>query len=119
MQSKIPSEITKKDITTLNNSFLKDNDPDGFKITEIDDAAGTFKVTCNLYQIPWFSSNLPTDASPRTITYSFTTTNKIKDKISWKTLSTSTNYDFLNMLPSKVQVSDVESLDHFQATFQS
>ncbi|RXY96054.1 hypothetical protein D8X55_04875 [Malacoplasma penetrans] len=119
LQSKIPSEITKNDITTLNNSFIKDGDSSGFVISDIDDSKGTFKVTVNLYQIPWFTNELPSDSSPRTVSYDFTTTNKIGNKTSWKTLSTSTDYDFLNMLPSKVQVSDVSSLNPFQASFQS
>ncbi|RXY96578.1 hypothetical protein D8X55_03400 [Malacoplasma penetrans] len=119
LSSKIPSEITKNDITTLNNSFLKENDSNGFKVTTIDDVNGSITVTCDLYQIPWFSSTLPSDVSPRVITKTFNTTNKINNKVSWKTLSTSTDYDFLNMVPSKVQVADINALDPFQASFQS
>ncbi|MDE7099770.1 MAG: hypothetical protein K2N99_00935, partial [Malacoplasma sp.] len=47
------------------------------------------------------------------------TTNKINNKVSWKTLSTSTDYDFLNMLPSNLTNQDVSNLDPFQISFQS
>ncbi|MDE5952941.1 MAG: hypothetical protein K2G48_02365, partial [Malacoplasma sp.] len=50
---------------------------------------------------------------------SFKTTNNINNKVSWKTLSTSTDYDFLNMLPSNLKVDDVKNLDPFQISFQS
>ncbi|MDE5767081.1 MAG: hypothetical protein K2H56_00885 [Malacoplasma sp.] len=120
LNSKLPSEITQNDITTLNNSFFQANSKyPSFTISEINDTDGTFKVKVNLYQVPWFASSLPDNSIPKTIEKSFTTTNKIQNKVSWKTLSTSTDYDFLNTLPSNLKVDDVNNLDPFQASFQS
>ncbi|BAC44062.1 hypothetical protein D8X55_02510 [Malacoplasma penetrans] len=117
IDSKIPSEITRSDINTLNSSFLKN--ASDFTITKIDDANGTIEIQCNLYQIPWFASELPSNITPRVVTHQYTTTNKINNKISWKTLSETTDYDFLNMKPSKIAVDDVTNLDPFQVSFQS
>ncbi len=120
LNSKIPSEITQDDIIPLYDSFFKASSKyESFKISKIDDEKGTFEITVNLYQIPWFATYLPDDAIPTTLTKSFTTTNKISSKVSWKTLSTSTDYDFLNMLPSNLTIDDVNNLDPFQISFQS
>ncbi|MDE7075488.1 MAG: hypothetical protein K2O21_02540, partial [Malacoplasma sp.] len=120
LSSKLPSEITQNDVTTLNNSFFQASSKyPSFTISDINDTNGTFKVKVNLYQVPWFASVLPDDSIPKTIEKSFTTTNKIINKVSWKTLSTSTDYDFLNTLPSNLKVSDVNNLDPFQTSFQS
>ena len=120
LSSKIPSEITQNDITTLNNSFFQNNNKyTPFTISDINDSKGTFTVTVNLYQIPWFASSLPDSSIPKTITKSYTTTNKIQNRISWKTLSSETDYDFLNTLPTNLTVQDVQSLDPFQVSFQS
>ncbi|MDE6894474.1 MAG: hypothetical protein K2J02_03810 [Malacoplasma sp.] len=120
LNSKIPSEITQSDVTPLNNAFFKASSAyKSFEISKINDIAGTFDVTVNLYQIPWFASVLPDDAIPTKIVKSFQTTNKINNKVSWKTLSTSTDYDFLNMLPSNLTNQDVSNLDPFQISFQS
>ncbi|WP_229503127.1 lipoprotein 17-related variable surface protein [Malacoplasma penetrans] len=114
--SKIPSEITKDDIET-SNGFLK-NSTD-FKITKMDDEKGEIEIECQLYQIPWFTTTLPNDISPKTVTKSYTTSNKIADKTSWKNLTASTDYDFLNMKPSKITSEDLTNLDPFQVSFQS
>ncbi|MDE5545605.1 MAG: hypothetical protein K2I76_03245 [Malacoplasma sp.] len=120
LSSKIPSEINQNDVVTLNNSFFQANSKyPSFVISDIDDSAGTFKVQVNLYQVPWFATTLPSGSIPKTIEKSFSTTNKITNKVSWKSLSTSTDYDFLNMLPSNLKVADVQNLDPFQASFQS
>ncbi|MDE5949921.1 MAG: hypothetical protein K2G54_03525 [Malacoplasma sp.] len=120
LNSKIPSEITQNDVTTLNNSFFQaSNNYQPFVIKDINDSNGTFKVEVNLYQIPWFASVLPDNSIPKNITKEFKTTNTILNKTSWKTLSSSTDYDFLNTLPSNLKVDDVNNLDPFQASFQS
>ncbi len=120
LNSKIPSEIIQNDITPLNNSFFQPNSSYvPFQISNINDSEGKFDITVNLYQVPWFASSLPNDAIPTKITKSFTTKNKIDSKVSWKTLSSSTDYDFLNMLPSNLTVDDVKNLDPFQISFQS
>ncbi|MDE5775227.1 MAG: hypothetical protein K2H51_02775, partial [Malacoplasma sp.] len=120
LDSKIPSEITQNDITTLNNSFFQaSNNYQSFIIKDIDDTKGSFKIEVNLYQIPWFASVLPDNSIPKNITKEFKTTNTIANKTSWKTLSSSTDYDFLNTLPSNLKVDDVNNLDPFQASFQS
>ena len=126
LSSKIPSEITKQDIQLMNDAFFKTSDNKPFIISNIDDKKGTFKITANLYKIPWFASTLPNDISPKIISYEFKTGNSdkhnaksIDDKVSWKNLSTSTDYDFLNTLPSKISKEDVKALNPFQASFQS
>ncbi|MDE7075092.1 MAG: hypothetical protein K2O21_00460, partial [Malacoplasma sp.] len=120
LNSKLPSEITQNDIKPLNNSFFQASSTyKSFVISEIDDTKGTFKITVNLYQIPWFASTLPTDAIPTKIIKDFQTKNKIDSKVSWKILSTSTDYDFMNMLPTNLTVDDVKNLDPFQISFQS
>lgn len=53
------------------------------------------------------------------VKYDYTTKNTISNKVSWKILSTSTDYDFLNMLPSMITYSDLSNLDPFQTSFQS
>ncbi|RXY96703.1 hypothetical protein D8X55_02955 [Malacoplasma penetrans] len=115
--SKIPSEITRNDIETLNNSFLRNSSD--FSITSINDETGEITIECKLYQIPWFASELPSNITPRVVSHQYTTNNKITNKVSWKTLSTSTDYDFMNMTPTKIRAEDVENLDPFQASFQS
>ena len=125
LSSKIPSEITESDIKLLNDAFFKDSDSKPFIISNIDDVNGTFKVTANLYKIPWFATTLPKDSVPKVVTYTFdgkSNDNKaqsISSKVSWKTLSSSANYDFVNMIPSNVTVEDLNALDPFQASFQS
>ncbi|MDE7112454.1 MAG: hypothetical protein K2N92_02520 [Malacoplasma sp.] len=120
LDSKLPSEITQNDIKPLNNSFFQANSTyTPFQISDINDEKGTFKITVNLYQIPWFASTLPDGAIPTKIVKDFTTKNKIDSKVSWKSLSSSTDYDFLNMLPSNLTVDDVRNLDPFQISFQS
>ncbi|MDE5767083.1 MAG: hypothetical protein K2H56_00895 [Malacoplasma sp.] len=120
LNSKIPSEIIQDDITPLYGSFFKANPSyPSFQISNIKDSEGTFEVTVNLYQIPWFATYLPNDTIPTNVTKKFKTANNISNKVSWKTLSTSTDYDFLNMLPSNLKVDDVKSLDPFQISFQS
>lgn len=109
--SKISSEITRNDINTLNGSFLKDSS--NFSNKSINDADGKITIECKLYKVPWFASELPKDISPKIITHEYKTDNKITNKISRKTLSTSTDYDFMNMRPTKIQPSDVENLDPF------
>lgn len=109
--SKISSEITRNDINTLNGSFLKDSSD--FSNKSINDADGKITIECKLYKVPWFASELPKDISPKIITHEYKTDNKITNKISRKTLSTSTDYDFMNMRPTKIQPSDVENLDPF------
>lgn len=59
LKTKIPSEITKQDIQLLNNAFFKDSDTKPFIISNINDETGTFKITANLYKIPWFADKLP------------------------------------------------------------
>lgn len=124
LNSKIPSEITKDNISLENGAFFKSDDPKPVVISNIDDGAGTFTVTANLYKIPWFSTELPKDSVPKTITYKFDTSGKgiakkISDKVSWKTLNSSTDYDFMNMLPSNVKQDDLNILNPFQVSFQS
>ncbi len=120
LNSKIPSEISQNDVTTLNNSFFQSNtNYQPFTIKDIDDTKGTFKVEVNLYQIPWFATFLPDNTVPKNITKEFKTTNTITNKISWKTLSSSTDYDFLNTLPSNLKTEDINNLDPFQVSFQS
>ncbi|MDE5545326.1 MAG: hypothetical protein K2I76_01800, partial [Malacoplasma sp.] len=120
LNSKIPSEIIQDDVTPLYNSFFKaDSKYPSFEISNINDSEGKFDITVNLYQVPWFATYLPDDSIPTKITKSFQTTNKIANKVSWKTLSSSTDYDFLNMLPSNLTVNDVNNLDPFQISFQS
>ncbi|MDE6082402.1 MAG: hypothetical protein K2F52_00820, partial [Malacoplasma sp.] len=120
LDSKIPSEITQNDVTTLNNSFFQNsNNYQPFTIKDINDTNGSFKVEVNLYQIPWFASVLPENSVPKNITKEFKTTNTIANKTSWKTLSSSNDYDFLNTLPTNLTVEDVNNLDPFQASFQS
>ncbi|BAC44052.1 hypothetical protein [Malacoplasma penetrans HF-2] len=114
--SKIPSEITKDDIVTTN-GFLK-NSTD-FKIVSMDDTKGSIEIETNLYQIPWFATRLPDNISPKTVRKTYTTDNKIQNKTSWKTLSNTTDYDFVNMKPTTIQREDVENLDPFQVSFQS
>lgn len=53
------------------------------------------------------------------VKYDYTTKNTISNKVSWKILSTLTDYDFLNMLPSMITYSDLSNLDPFQTSFQS
>ena len=124
LNSKIPSEISRQDIELMNGAFFKDDDKKPFIIYNIDDSKGTFKVTANLYKIPWFASTLPKDSIPKVITYDFngTSGNKAKDissKVSWKKLDSSSDYDFLNMLPKNVTEDDLNNLNPFQASFQS
>ncbi|RXY96694.1 hypothetical protein D8X55_02905 [Malacoplasma penetrans] len=114
--SKIPSEITKEDIVA-SNGFLKN--PSDFTIKEMDDKTGTIKIECKLYQVPWFTDKLPDDISPKIIEHEYKTDKTISDKTSWKNLTTSTDYDFLNMKPTTIQKGDVENLDPFQVSFQS
>ncbi|RXY96692.1 hypothetical protein D8X55_02895 [Malacoplasma penetrans] len=114
--SKIPSEITKDDIEA-SNGFLRNSSD--FTIKEMDDSTGNIKIECKLYQIPWFTDKLPDGISPKVISKTYTTDKKIIDKTSWKTLTTSTDYDFLNMKPSTIKKEDVENLDPFQVSFQS
>ncbi|WP_164979346.1 lipoprotein 17-related variable surface protein [Malacoplasma penetrans] len=121
LNSKLPSEITRSDLELQNGGILKEADVakwPPFTISEINDETGTFKVTVNLYQIPWFVDTLPSDATPKTITKSFTA-QKISTKVSWKTLSETSDYDFLNMKPSTITAQDVTNLDPFQVSFQS
>ncbi|RXY96691.1 hypothetical protein D8X55_02890 [Malacoplasma penetrans] len=117
LSSKIPSEITKDDIETSNGGFMKDSTD--FTIKSMDDKTGSIQIECKLYQIPWFTTSLPEGITPKIITKQYTTTKKIADKTSWKTLTTSTDYDFLNMKPSKITEEDVTNLDPFQVSFQS
>ena len=126
LNSKIPSEITRQDIELLNDGFFKTSDTKPFIISNINDSEGTFEVTANIYKIPWFASVLSDDISPNVIKHSFTKSDStqhiaksIKDKVSWKNLSTSNDYDFLNTLPSKISQEDVNALNPFQASFQS
>lgn len=125
LSTKLPSEITEQDIELLNGAFFKSDDPKPFVISNIDDSTGSFTITANLYKIPWFADSLPSDAVPKVVTYTFDGANgknkaqEIKDKVSWKTLNTSTNYDFLNTLPSKITISDIQNLEPFQTSFQS
>ncbi|MCF0217760.1 MAG: hypothetical protein HUJ42_01805 [Malacoplasma sp.] len=120
LKSKLPSEITRNDIKTLNNSFFQDGTgyvP--FTISNIKDKEGTFTVTANLYKIPWYSTTLPSNATPKKIEKNFSNANKITNKSGWITLNTTSNYDFMNSLPSTITVADVENLNPFQASFQS
>ena len=120
LASKIPSEITRNDVKTLNDSFFQDGTGyKPFEIKNIDDSKGTFTIVANLYKIPWYAKTLPTNAIPKEIEKSFTTTNKITNKVSWINLNTTTNYDFLNSLPSAITQQDVNTLNPFVATFQS
>ncbi|BAC44057.1 conserved hypothetical protein [Malacoplasma penetrans HF-2] len=114
--SKIPSEITKEDIVE-SNGFMKTSSD--FKITSMNDTTGDITIECQLYQIPWFTTTLPDDISPKTVTKTYKTDKKIADKTSWKTLSVSTDYDFLNMKPSTIKKEDIDNLDPFQVSFQS
>ncbi|MCF0217759.1 MAG: hypothetical protein HUJ42_01800 [Malacoplasma sp.] len=126
LKSKIPSEITRNDIKPLNNSFFQDGtNYVPFTISNIDDTKGTFTLTVNLYKIPWYTKTLPTNATPKEITRKYDGTNgnnkanTIDKKTSWITLNTTSNYDFLNSLPSTVTQADVNNLNPFVATFQS
>ncbi|MCF0217933.1 MAG: hypothetical protein HUJ42_02705 [Malacoplasma sp.] len=120
LSSKIPSEITRNDITTLNDSFFQDGTGyTPFEISNISDSEGKFTITANLYKIPWYTKTLPSDAVPKKITKQFTNANKISQKTSWITLNTANNYDFLNSLPSTITVADIEKLNPFVASFQS
>lgn len=38
---------------------------------------------------------------------------EIKNKVSWKKLDSSSNYDFMNMKPSNVKVEDLNALNPF------
>ena len=126
LKTKIPSEISKSDIKLLNDAFFKSDDTKPFIITDINDETGTFTITANLYKIPWFADTLPANSVPKVVTYTFngTDSNKskaqtISSKVSWKTLNTSTDYDFMNMKPSNVKVEDLNNLNPFQVSFQS
>ena len=126
LNSKIPSEITKSDIKLLNDAFFKSSDSKPFIISDVDDSKGTFTLTANLYKIPWFSETLPDKSVPSVVSYTFSNNDSshqnaqsIDKKVSWKILNSSTNYDFMNMLPTNVSLDDIKNLDPFQASFQS
>lgn len=125
LNTKLPGEITKQDIQLMNDVFFKNNDSKPFIISDINDESGTFKITANLYKIPWFATSLPNDSTLKVVSYTFDgkgsnkKAQQIKNKVSWKVLNSSTDYDFMNTLPSKISVNDIQVFDPFQASFQS
>ena len=113
--NKLPSEIISNDLIITNRGFLtkKANCIPFSKV--MDEKAGTLEVTAYIDQIPWFISDgkMPSNILPTKITKKYTGLNQIESRISWK--QTSSDYDFKNTLPSKVNSDDLKRFD--PATF--
>ncbi|WP_412032554.1 lipoprotein 17-related variable surface protein [Malacoplasma muris] len=129
LKTKLPSEITRSDITFLNNSFLTQNtskNDDGtlkyepFVKNEIDDKAKTLKLTLHLDQIPWFVTDgvMPNNVVPLQITKTFNFTSDINSRFSWKPVDRD-DYDFKNTLPSKITNEDIERVSPLVSTLTS
>ena len=116
LNSKLPSEIVMDDLTITNDGFITKNPkyPIPFKKV-MDDDKGTLEVTAYIDQIPWFVTNgqMPSDINPTQITKKYDNLNQVSSRISWK--DSSTDYDFKNTLPSKVDDTDLKRFD--PATF--
>lgn len=82
LNKKLPSEITRNDLTLLNNSFFTkrtDSNSNGllyepFVKTEMDDINKILKIVVNIDQIPWFVTNnqMPNEIKPLRIEKEFT-----------------------------------------------
>ncbi len=129
LNKKLPSEITREDLTFLNGAFLTKNttkNEDGslkyepFVKNKIDDLNKTLQVTLNLDQIPWFVTDgqMPSSIVPLKITKEFTTNTEISSRFSWKNVDQE-DYDFKNTLPSKMTIADIERVSPFVSTLTS
>ncbi len=129
LNKKLPSEITREDITFLNESFLTKNtakNEDGslkyepFVKNEIDDINKTLQITLNLDQIPWFVSDgvMPSNIVPLKITKSFSLNTELTSRFSWKNVDQE-DYDFRNTLPSKMTIEDIQRVSPLVSTLTS
>ncbi|WPL38547.1 lipoprotein 17-related variable surface protein [Malacoplasma iowae] len=134
LNNKLPSEISRQDLTITNDGFFTRNPEkkeDGTLkypqfVKEVindnekkDGQDGNLKITANIDQIPWFVNNnvMPSDIAPLTITKWFNTSNYIQSRVNWKDVSL--DYDFKNTIPSKVTLDDVKRFDPFDINLTS
>ncbi|WPL36383.1 lipoprotein 17-related variable surface protein [Malacoplasma iowae] len=134
LNNKLPSEISRQDLTITNDGFFTQNTeknnngtlkyPQFVKEVINDDGKkngdqGNLKITANIDQIPWFVNNnvMPSDIAPLTITKWFNTKQKISDRVNWKDVNL--DYDFKNTLPSKVTIDDVKRFSPFSINITS
>lgn len=130
LKNKLPSEISRNDIKITENGFFTINNSTDDKgnllypqfIKEMDDEKTkekNLKITVNIDQIPWFVDNgiMPNDIAPLTLTKEFSTSQSIKDRVSWKNVNL--DYDFKNTLPTKVTLDDVKRFDPFSINLTS
>ncbi len=129
LKSKLPSEITRSDITFHNDSFLTTNtnkNPDGSLMYEpfvknlVDDVNKKLTVTLHLDQIPWFVTNgqMPNNIVPLKITKTYDFTSNIESRFSWKNVDVE-DYDFKNTLPSKLTIDDIKRVNPLVSTLTS
>ncbi len=129
LNKKLPSEITREDLTFLNGAFLTKNtakNEDGtlkyepFVKNVIDDNQKKLKVTLNLDQIPWFVTDgqMPSNIVPLKITKEFDTVTEISSRFSWKNVDQE-DYDFKNTLPTKMTIEDIQRVSPLVSTLTS
>ena len=121
LDNKLPSEITRNDLSFIEDGFLTKNKTTvngkllypPFVKSEIDDKSKSFKITANVDQIPWFvgDNKMPENIPPVKIVKQFTAGQNIDQRFSWKNVED--DYDFKNTLPSKLTVDDIKRTDPF------
>ncbi|WPL38543.1 lipoprotein 17-related variable surface protein [Malacoplasma iowae] len=133
LKNKLPSEISRNDLTITEGGFLTNNNTidqttnqlkyKQFEKIKIDDEnksdSNNLEITANIDQIPWFVDNnvMPGNIPPLTITKSFKTGVKISERTTWKNVEL--DYDFKNILPSKITPEDVQRFDPFSINITS
>ena len=121
LKNKLPSEITRNDLSFTEKGFLTNNKKTAggkllyppFTKLENNDQTKKLVIEANVDQIPWFvgDNKMPENIIPLKIKKEFVTGEDISKRFAWK--SVNDDYDFKNTLPSKLTVEDVNRIDPF------
>ena len=121
LKNKLPSEITRNDLSFTEKGFLTKNKTmengqlkyPPFVKTKMDDSTKELEVEAHIDQIPWFvgDNKMPENIPPLKITKKFKSEVEIKNRYWWK--NATDDYDFANTLPSKLTVDDIKRINPF------
>ena len=127
LKNKLPSEITRNDLTFTEKGFLTNNKKTEngqlkyppFVKTKIDDKKKELEVEVYIDQIPWFvgDNKMPDNIPPLKITKKFNSEIDINNRYWWK--KAEEDYDFKNTLPSKLTEADIERINPFVVNISS
>ena len=127
LDNKLPSEITRNDLTFTEKGFLTNNKKTEngqlkyppFVKTKIDDKNKELEVEAHIDQIPWFvgDNKMPENIPPLKIKKSFKTKTELSTRYWWK--EAKDDYDFINTLPSKLSEADIKRINPFVVNINS